>query len=145
MNLFKCCRCKQKLPRDNFGGLTKRNDYCKECKRKIEKEYRNEHREKINEQNRKAANKRYLINRTNLVSFLLDHPCIDCGEKDPIVLEFDHRDRSEKRSQIGDILGSWNWNTIMTEIIKCDVRCANCHRRKSHVELGWYTKGGGAL
>lgn len=142
MELFKCCRCKEFLPRDSFGGVTKRNDYCKPCKQLIETAYRAdpEVRQRRNAQNRKAANKRYIINRNNLVEYLRTHPCIQCGESDPIVLEFDHIDRSTKRAQIGDILGSWNWNTILIEIEKCVVRCANCHRRKSHKELGWYTK-----
>lgn len=137
---YKCCGCKFYLPRDLFGGITRINDYCWECKRLIERAHREKNRERLNAQNRKYAAKRYKINRSNLVDYLLDHACIDCGESDPVVLEFDHRDPALKRRAVGDILGSWNWNTVLVEIKKCDVRCANCHRRKTHKQLNWYTK-----
>ena len=69
-------------------------------------------------------------------SYLRDHPCVDCGEADIIVLEFDHRDRKAKRFSVSD--GIWNKSaslrSIKAEIAKCDVRCANCHRRKTHRE-----------
>jgi hypothetical protein len=63
---------------------------------------------------------------------------VDCGESDIIVLEFDHRDPSNKRAKISGILGSWRWDAIMTEIEKCDVRCANDHRRRTAVQFGWF-------
>jgi hypothetical protein len=63
---------------------------------------------------------------------LATHPCVDCGESDPVVLEFDHRDPAAKSFSIGDALGkTWQWEKIAAEIAKCDVRCANCHRRRT--------------
>lgn len=64
--------------------------------------------------------------------YLATHPCIDCGEPDPIVLEFDHRDRTLKLFNIGNaITASYALQTVKAEVSKCDVRCANCHRRKT--------------
>lgn len=140
---FKCCRCKQYLERSKFGGIKKRTDYCRPCSRVMNKKYRDAHLDLCRERNQRAAAKRYRINRENLIAYLLEHSCVDCGENDIVVLEFDHRDPSTKRAKIGDILGSWKWDTIMTEIDKCDVRCANCHRRRTSAQFGWY-KGGGA-
>lgn len=64
--------------------------------------------------------------------------CADCGEKDPIVLDFDHRDRKTKKFKIGDCtrLG-WSLNKIIEEAGKCDVVCANCHRRRTAKQLKW--------
>lgn len=51
----------------------------------------------------KVANKenRRLIKLT-ILKYLEEHPCIHCGEADPIVLEFDHRIHAEKKFNIGN-------------------------------------------
>jgi hypothetical protein len=70
--------------------------------------------------------------------YLKNHPCIDCGETDPIVLEFDHiQEKSENISLLIGLRASID--RITKEIAKCEVRCANCHRRKTARELNWYT------
>jgi hypothetical protein len=56
---------------------------------------------------------------------------VDCGESDPIVLEFDHV-RGVKRGEISRLKTMVSLETLAEEIAKCDVRCANCHRRKTH-------------
>lgn len=66
---------------------------------------------------------------------LSQRPCIDCGESDPVVLEFDHRDPATKRAAISEgIHACWSIEDLLEEIAKCDVRCANCHRRKTAQE-----------
>jgi len=61
----------------------------------------------------------------------------DCGEPDPVVLEFDHRDPNEKRIGISSMLTS-SKEAILAEIAKCDIRCANCHRRSTAKRFGYY-------
>ena len=73
--------------------------------------------------------------------YVFDHlkanPCVDCGETDPIVLEFDHRDPAEKLFALSKAARR-TLAAIRDEIAKCDVRCANCHRRRTAVQQGWY-------
>jgi hypothetical protein len=58
--------------------------------------------------------------------------CVDCGEKDPVVLEFDHLDPSTKIFEIGEATRmGWGLERILAEAKKCDVVCANCHRRRT--------------
>lgn len=82
------------------------------------------------------AQKRHRIGvRKNLYAFLSTQACIDCGENDPIVLEFDHRDPKHKFKIVGKMLsGHYSWLSVKKEIDKCDVRCANCHRRKTYIQ-----------
>jgi len=77
------------------------------------------------------------LNRREVLSYLASHPCIDCGINNPVVLEFDHRDPSTKLTEVGRMISSKRWPRVMTEIEKCDVRCINCHRRKTAREFGW--------
>lgn len=78
----------------------------------------------------------------HISSYLSSHPCVDCGEADIVVLEFDHREHSEKSFTIG-AHGSIqiSMKRLKAEIAKCDVRCANCHRRKTYKERGSTHRG----
>lgn len=65
--------------------------------------------------------------------YLQTHPCVDCGEKDPVVLDFDHKNPDEKVDSISHLRhGRATWEDIWAEIQKCEVRCANCHRKKHY-------------
>ena len=60
------------------------------------------------------------------------HKCIDCGEDNPVLLEFDHV-RGEKRGNISDMANqAYCIDTIQKEIEKCEVRCSNCHRQVTY-------------
>ena len=54
--------------------------------------------------------------------------CIDCGyAAHAEALQFDHTGQ-DKKGNVSDLIRSdYAWKTIMTEIDKCEVRCANCH------------------
>jgi len=65
----------------------------------------------------------------HVLDFFERHPCIDCGERDPVVLEFDHI--GAKSFNIGQSLPYRNWQSIRAETEKCDGVCANCHRRRT--------------
>jgi hypothetical protein len=84
---------------------------------------------------------RVRMKREKMRSFIREykatHPCVDCGEADPIVLEFDHREPSEKSFSLSDAR-RLSLSKIAAEIAKCDVRCANCHRRRTHHERHSY-------
>lgn len=61
---------------------------------------------------------------------LLEHPCVDCGEGDLRVLDFDHRPGSGKTTEVMRLArNGHSLARIAVEIAKCDVRCRNCHAR----------------
>lgn len=71
------------------------------------------------------------------MAYLREHPCIDCGESDPIVLEFDHL--RDKEFGIGKGFRDRAWQSVLDEMAKCDVVCANCHRRRT-AERGGFAR-----
>ena len=57
-----------------------------------------------------------------------------CGEKHPAALDFHHRDENTKVSAISEMMmRGLKKVLILAEIEKCDLLCANCHRKK-HAE-----------
>lgn len=75
-------------------------------------------------------------------AYLLEHPCMDCGETDPVVLEFDHlRDKVCSVSKL--ITDGAAMSRLRAEIAKCEVVCANCHRRRTYKRNdGWRYRNG---
>lgn len=82
----------------------------------------------------KAAEARIKVSNY-ICQYLSQNPCECCGEKDIVVLEFDHIDPSTKSFDIGN-RGSKGIQAIKEEIAKCRVLCANCHRRHTAATQG---------
>lgn len=85
------------------------------------------------------AKKHEMVRRTkvsrHILEYLLKNPCVDCGEGDPIVLEFDHR--GDKLFNVSDAnRNGKSLPIVIKEIEKCDIRCANCHRRVTYHRAG---------
>ena len=83
-----------------------------------------------------ATRSRSKESRTEIRDYIADHPCVDCGESDADVLDFDHL--RNKRANVSRLVHTAvSWDLIVAEISKCEVRCANCHRRRT-ANLGGY-------
>lgn len=76
-------------------------------------------------------------NKAKVEKFLREHPCVglvdyECLVTDPEVLQFDHvygRKRLEVSRMVCD---GYSWEAIEAEILKCVVRCANCHMKRTN-------------
>jgi hypothetical protein len=56
--------------------------------------------------------------------------CSKCPESDPVTLEFHHLDPLTKDSDISRMVNEFrSKESILAEIQKCIVVCANCHRK----------------
>ena len=96
-----------------------------EAQKKAQREWGRRNRNTTNRHKKKAVQKL----RLKIFEFLVEHPCVDCGEDDPIVLQFDHV-RGEKLAAVASLVSQGRrWSIIEEEITKCEVRCANCHQR----------------
>lgn len=82
-------------------------------------------------------NKRSIVERNHRIcrEWLSTHPCVDCGEIDPVVLEFHHVFGDKRRRMSLMIAGGYSEQSIRDEMRKCIVLCANCHRRRTRYEL----------
>lgn len=104
--------------------LTKR---CKKCKVVKSKQEFYSKQAVCKPCSRKQSSARAAKHREYAYNYLQKHGCVDCGETDPIILEFDHV-RGEKLFTIGQSYDH-SLKALKEEIAKCEVRCANCHRR----------------
>lgn len=135
-----CTRCKLEQSVDNFGNNKARLDgkqaWCKPCVKVHNADYykRTPHR---NPQRRAHSLKVVLRNRKFMMDLLKRSTCIDCGQDDWRVLEFDHV-RGEKFADVSCMVKSASIQALQDEIAKCDIKCANCHRIKTFIEQGWY-------
>jgi hypothetical protein len=75
----------------------------------------------------------YRKDQAKLLAELRRVPCLDCGRAFPhFVMQFDHRDASKKRYVVTQMIGRAGTETILAEVAKCDIVCANCHRDRSY-------------
>ena len=120
---------------------------CQKCL--IEKSDKEFHKTKLNKSGLysycrscelKRTNERRYENKVKIFNYLKEHPCIDCGNSNPLVLEFDHRQKKESRKHsLNEMVNNRvSWKRVFEEIQKCDVRCANCHRIKTAHEQSNY-------
>jgi hypothetical protein len=132
-SLRRCGRCGKAKPPTEFNWRYKargrRDNLCRPCRSAYHREHYEANRQRYIDQ-AAAQKKRLRHERTAyLIAYFETHPCVDCGERDPVVLEFDHlRDKS---FDIGQALSYRNWQSILDEMAKCDVVCANCHSRRT--------------
>ena len=156
--LLPCHRCGIAKPWTEFprrGGNSERlQTWCRACFSAYKAERHQLNHEREMKRIRRNHKVRVAANRERILEYLLAHPCVDCGQADSRVLDFDHV-RGVKIDDVSQmVLRGLSWVVIAAEIEKCEVRCANCHRlitikrredRRAVSEPDWtYGEPGGA-
>jgi hypothetical protein len=103
---------------------------CLLCQRDYTKEWYARNRKRQIAMARERSRHATAELKTRVREYLLAHPCVDCGEPDPGVLDFDHL-RNKKANVSTLVQSGISWESLADEIAKCEVRCANCHRRRT--------------
>ena len=124
-----CSKCKEQKYKEEFKKNKGTKDglhyYCKQCSR----EYQNSRYQKhYKEKELKRTKDRRQRNRDMIQEIKSQSGCQKCNENDPACLDFHHLDPEEKEYVISEMTG-WGRQTILNEIAKCIVVCANCHRK----------------
>lgn len=131
-----CTVCKSELPAtaEFFNKDRHRKDglqnACRECNRESSKRHYLHNKEHVSRMIRERSLRIKAENQLLMCEYLSAHPCVDCGVNDIIALDFDHQ--RDKIYNVASMVGEgYSWSTILAEIEKCEVVCANCHRRRT--------------
>ncbi len=85
--LRRCSRCLTLLPESRFNRFgAGRQWWCRGCFKTYYAERRAHHRERNNALKTRRVEEAHEF----VFGYLSQRPCVDCGERDPVVLEFDH-------------------------------------------------------
>lgn len=141
---MKCKKCQQDKEESEFYWRNKekgiRRTDCKVC---CEAARDHTHYYRNHEKYKALTRARNDVARARVRDFVLEYlegnPCTVCGESDPVVLEFHHRNSEEKEHNVSKLIkNGWVLQRLKDEIEKCDVVCANCHKRLTAKQYGSY-------
>lgn len=125
-----CTKCNLDKDTSCFSsrGSGKLHRQCKICKRiAIKIAYEKKKPEYI--QRAKESNKKIRRKISNLIIKAKDKPCVDCGRELPhYCMDLDHLPGSIKIDNVSCLVKKCSVKIIETEIAKCEVVCAVCHR-----------------
>jgi len=136
MNTKQCSKCGETKAIEEFSlKKGKPRTICKGCNNQyFYKWYKNNKPTQIKrlQENRKK-NKKSI--QEFVVDYLKSHPCVDCEIDDILVLEFDHV--NGKRENVSHLMRQGcTLKRLQEEISLCEIRCCNCHRRRTLERLG---------
>jgi hypothetical protein len=136
-----CARCRVSKPLAEFpiknAAKGWYRSYCRPCCSEYGKEHYQKNPAYYLAKNHVSRARSRQTNRDLVFEYLLTHPCVDCGEKNVVVLDFDHVDSATKRSDVGSMLSRRTTSAVRREMQKCVIRCANCHRRRTAVQFNF--------
>jgi len=139
MTTKNCTGCQLEKPITEFARKgDKHQSRCKECFKLYTRAHYNQNKDYYKDKANSFNESRKVETFQFVIDYLKEHPCIDCGEKDPRVLEFDHVRGAKFKAISRMISDCCSIESVSEEILKCEVRCANCHRRKTAQQFGWY-------
>lgn len=143
----KCTKCGLEKPPTDYFFKDKQKGrlhaQCKLCYQIHRQTYSREHYLKYGNAYRERAKQRRALIKKDLqdqmLLYLRDKSCAVCDESDVRVPEFDHLNPSQKSFSISKgITDGLKWEKILTEISKCRILCANCHKRHTAIQYGWH-------
>ncbi|WP_136056268.1 hypothetical protein [Microbacterium sp. K24] len=137
----RCGACREIKPFSDFNRKSSRTDgrqeVCRECNRASSRAYYARNRDHHIAVIRERSNAQRRASIAFISEYLRRHPCVDCGERDLRVLDFDHRPGSGKRDGVMQLVrNGFNIPLVAAEVEKCDVRCRNCHAIATYERMG---------
>ena len=135
-----CSTCRTWKPLSSYNRRSTAPDGRQWACRACNAAYHERHKGRLNPMIHRRNKRVRRANQLRMLRHFLDHPCADCGETDTVVLEFDHL--RDKHRNVSYLIGVGEIRRIKEEIKKCEVVCANCHRRRTYErEQSWRVAG----
>lgn len=143
----RCSKCRQEKDNSEFfmknSATGRLHAQCKSCYRAQRKKTHAAHYAKNRDAYLlRAKRRRDELRRTfreNMLALLKNRECALCGENDIRVLEFDHLSPKSKGFSISQAVKlGHSWDVVIKEINKCQILCANCHKKRTAEQIGWY-------
>ena len=134
-----CGVCRLTKPEGEFNwrrkGRGQRDNMCRPCRAAYKQAHyeanKQRYIETATQRRRRVGEERMAM----LLEYPREHPGVDCGEDDVLVLEFDHL--GDKLFSIGAGFRDRSLQAVLDEMAKCEVVCANCHRRRTAARGGF--------
>lgn len=121
-------RYRDKEKRVALRRVYDRRSYAKNGKKKLAATKERRKKDPVFAQMLRDSTQRSKQKHYEKLNLLKSAPCLDCKECfHPVCMDFDHRDPSAKVRDISRMMGS-PWEKVLSEVAKCDLICANCHR-----------------
>jgi hypothetical protein len=140
-NLKVCTVCKEEKSIIEFNKNKIKSDglqtQCRDCGKKKSINYYNSNKEYHKQITVERHKKQSIALQQYVYNYLLKNGCFDCKENDPRCLDFDHQ-RDKKQCISRMVNNGCAFSTLLEEIEKCVIRCANCHRKKTAKDFNWY-------
>lgn len=135
-----CGKCKLKKSIENFNSRSEPNkkhilkSRCKQCETICSYKWATKNNVRIYDYRRARKDnlKKWFKNTFK------NNPCVDCKQKFPsCCMDFDHKDGTIKINTLATLVGhGYSKESILEEVNKCDLICANCHRIRTEAR-GW--------
>lgn len=144
MNYKFCNSCSTSKPVTDFNK--KKDKYqskCRACDNAYTRAHYKANKLSYIERTSKRKLEQIALKQKWVLDYFKNNPCIDCNESDPVVLEFDHL--LNKSGNVSKFILNSSLENLIKEIEKCEVVCANCHRRRTAKQQNWYKLDKGKL
>lgn len=140
-----CSKCKELKDITEFNkkgksktGITQYQPYCRCCNKTRSKAYYRANKVKHKQVTSARRAKQIAKLQRFMLKFLYKKRCVNCPEARIVCLDFDHI-RGKKKGLISHMVhGGCSLETLKTEMRKCQLLCANCHRVKTCQDFPTY-------
>jgi hypothetical protein len=121
----RCGRCGELKALDAFHRMgTGHQHWCRACRKAYDAAYNKATLARRRER-RRVRHAEFIVWYQELKS---GKPCTDCGGIfHPAAMQWDHLPGTDKRADVGELARKDCRATVLAEIAKCELVCANCH------------------